>query len=268
MNAPAFPTLAPGFLRRPLAHRGLHGPGRPENSRAAVRAALAAGYGIEIDVQVSRDGVAMVFHDATLDRMTQAAGPVRARDAADLAALRLHGGDEGIPTLAEILDLVGGQGPLLIEIKDQAQAGAAGQARGVGPLEAAVAGLLAGWSGVADWVAVMSFSPASVAALARAAPVVPRGLTTFDWPATAAPDLPEATRARLRDIADFDAVGAAFVSHQASDLGRAPVQALRARGVPVLCWTIRSQAAEDAARAAGACNITFEGYLPAIPRDA
>lgn len=265
MNTRTAPALAPGFLRRPLAHRGLHGPGRPENSRAAVRAAVAAGYGVEIDVHLSRDGVAMVFHDATLDRMTGAAGPVQARDAAELGALHLRGGDEGIPTLAEILDLVGGQVPLLIEIKDQSPVGGPGTDAGIGPLEAAVARLLDGWTGVADWVAVMSFNPASVAAMAREAPVVPRGLTTFDWPVTVRPDLPDATRAKLREIADFKAVGAAFVSHLASDLGRARVQDLRAQGVPLLCWTIRSTEAEAAARAAGACNVTFEGYLPSLP---
>ncbi|MEM9757332.1 MAG: glycerophosphodiester phosphodiesterase family protein, partial [Pseudomonadota bacterium] len=77
------------FLGPPIAHRGLHGPGVPENSLAAVSAAVAAGYGIELDLQVSADGVAMVFHDATLDRMTAACGPVRSRPAAELAALGL-----------------------------------------------------------------------------------------------------------------------------------------------------------------------------------
>ena len=77
------------FLRRPIAHRALHGPGAPENSRAAVRAAVAAGYGVELDVQPSADGVAMVFHDEDLLRLTGEAGRIAGRSAAELGALTL-----------------------------------------------------------------------------------------------------------------------------------------------------------------------------------
>ncbi|MCL4188237.1 MAG: phosphodiesterase [Rhodobacteraceae bacterium] len=251
--------LPPSFLGPPVAHRALHDctAGRPENSRAAVAAAVAAGYGIEIDVQPSADGRAMVFHDATLDRMTTGKGPVAARTAAELGAIGLKGGAEGIPTLAEVLALVAGRVALLVEVKDQD--GAMGPA--VGPLEAAVAADLAGYAGP---VAVMSFNPHSVAALARHAPQVPRGITTAafrlaDWTGLTAP-----VRRRLRAIADYDAVGASFVSHEARDLGRARVAELKAAGAAILCWTIRSPAAEAAARRI-AHNITFEGYAAAVP---
>ena len=93
------------FLFHPLAHRALHdvAQGRPENSRAAVTAAITAGYGIEIDVQLSADGKAMVFHDETLDRLTAQSGPLNLHTAADLGNFTLLGGREGIPTLNEIL---------------------------------------------------------------------------------------------------------------------------------------------------------------------
>jgi glycerophosphoryl diester phosphodiesterase len=86
------PALPPDFLRLPLAHRALHDRAarRPENSPAAIRAAVAAGYGIEIDLQLSRDGIAMVFHDETLDRLTDQTGLVADRDAADLGAIPLR----------------------------------------------------------------------------------------------------------------------------------------------------------------------------------
>ena len=87
--------LPPSFTRGPIAHRGLHSPGVPENSLAAFRAACDAGYAIELDVQPSADGVAMAFHDATLDRMTGAAGPVDALTAEALGHLRLAGSGEG-----------------------------------------------------------------------------------------------------------------------------------------------------------------------------
>ncbi len=252
------PDLDPAFLRQPIAHRGLHAraAGRVENSRAAVDAAIAGGYGIEIDVQRSACGEAMVFHDDTLPRLTGAPGPLAARTAADLAALRLTGTDEPIPTLGEILARVAGRAPLLIEVKDQT--GALGP--DTGPLEARVADLLAGYAGP---LALMSFNPHSVRALAAAAPGVPRGLTScafnrFEWRIDAA------RAAHLSGLGDFDAVGADFVSHQHSDLGNPAIARLGSRGIPILAWTIRSAQEEAAARRI-AGNITFEGYAAALP---
>lgn len=251
--------LPAAFCARPIAHRGLHdrAAGTIENSLSAVAAAVAAGYGVEIDVQPSADGAAVVFHDARLERLTGATGPVAARTAAELARLALAGTGEGIPTLAEVLAAVAGRAPLLIEVKDQD--GAMGPA--VGPLEAALAAALEGYDGP---VAVMSFNPHSVAALARLAPRVPRGLVTCAWTPEDWPEVPEAVRARLRGIPDYDAVEASFVSHEAADLGRPRLAELRARGARILCWTIRSAAAEAAARRI-ADGITFEGYRPAPP---
>lgn len=251
--------LPDGFLRLPVAHRAFHdgADGRPENSRAALRAAIARGYGIEIDLQLSADNRAMVFHDYDLGRLTGVDGPIRGRDADAAKAIALLRGDgEGIPDLEEVLGLVAGQVPLLIELKDQD--GAMGP--DVGPLEAATAQALAGYAGP---VAVMSFNPNSVAEMARLAPDIPRGLTTCgydpqDWP------LNDATCARLRDIPDFERSGACFISHQAQDLGRPRVRALAEAGVPVLCWTIRSAEEEAEARKL-ADNITFEGYAAALP---
>lgn len=252
--------LPADFRRLPLAHRALHdrSRGRPENSRAAIRAAIAAGYGIEIDLQLSADGRAMVFHDETLDRLTAQRGPVNTQRAADLARIALRDGDgEGIPPLDEILALVAGRVPLLIELKDQ-------HGR-MGPtdrrLERAVAQATQGYDGP---LALMSFNPHSVLALRDLAPALPRGLVTCAWTAGDWPDLDAATRARLRDIPDFDAAQAGFISHEACDLGRARVAELRGKGAAILCWTIRSAAQEEAARAY-ADNITFEGYLAALP---
>ncbi|MFG6583932.1 glycerophosphodiester phosphodiesterase family protein [Sulfitobacter sp. 1A12779] len=248
-------TLPAAFLNIPLAHRALHdlAAGRPENSRAAVRAAVDAGLGIEIDLQLSADGKPMVFHDYGLERLTAEQGAVRLRDASALAAIPLKGGDEGIPTLEEILDLVAGRVPLLVEFKDQD--GAMGP--DVGALEAAAAEPLGRYRGD---LAVMSFNPHSVRALARLLPEVPRGLTTSayrpdEWP------LPAATCDRLREIPDYADSGSCFISHEADDLNRPRVAELKAEGAAVLCWTIRSQAEEKIARKV-AQNVTFEDYLP------
>jgi glycerophosphoryl diester phosphodiesterase len=253
------PALPHAFLTAPIAHRALHGPGRAENSMAAVAAAVAAGYGIEIDVQLTADGEAVVFHDEDLSRLTGEAGLVRARSADALAAIPLKAGGGTIPRLGEVLAEVRGRVPLLIEVKDQD--GRMGPQ--VGELERAVARDLARYEGP---VAVMSFNPHSVDALRRYAPSVPRGITTTRWEPQDedAGEIPAEMRRRLREIEDFDRVGASFISHDAHDLDRPRIVELRRRGVPVLCWTIRSAEAEAKARGM-ADNVTFEGYAAALP---
>lgn len=250
------PPLPPALLDRPIAHRALHDvtDARPENSRAAIRAAIAHGYGIEIDLQLSADGQAMVFHDYMLHRLTAETGPVRLRDAAGLSAIALKGGEEGIPTLPEVLSEVAGRVPLLIEIKDQD--GAMGP--DVGPLESACAEALGGYEGEA---ALMSFNPHSVRAMAGLMPDRAVGLTTSAYKPLAWRPLSPRRCKELRDMPDFETCGASFISHEAADLGHPRVAELKARGVPVLCWTIKSAAQEAKARKV-ADNVTFEGYLP------
>lgn len=249
--------LPAAFLRLPIAHRALHdrAAGRPENSRAAIRAALAAGYGIEIDLQVSADGLAMVFHDEELDRLTAETGWVNHRSAAELGTIRLTDAEDGIPTLAEVLEIIGGRVPLLIELKDQTLT----PGGSIGPLEAATARALQGYSGP---VALMSFNPDSVAEMARLCPHLPRGITTGAYDYAGYAPLPPATCDRLRAVPDYDRCAASFISHEAADLARPRVAELKAQGAHILCWTIRSPEAEATARKY-AENITFEGYLAA-----
>jgi len=253
------PPLPAAFLTTPIAHRGYHDRslGRIENSAFAIRAAIEAGYGIEIDLQLSSDGQAMVFHDETLDRLTNQSGPLNAHTAADLGRIGLTGSDDTIATLTEVLAIVAGRVPLLIEIKDQSLT----LSETDGLLEAATARALHGYTGA---VAVMSFNPHCIAHMARLAPDLPRGLTTCafdpaDWhPADNAACL------RLRDIPDYTITGSSFISHEAADLGRPRVADLAAQGAAILCWTIRSAKAEEIARKI-AHNITFEGYPALIP---
>ena len=248
--------LDPDFLRLPIAHRGLHRPGVPENSMAAFRAAIAAGYGIECDLQRSADGTAMVFHDYDLTRLAGAEGLVAALSPAELAHHRLLGTDEAIPTLTEMLAEVAGRVPLLIEIKDTTPDSGAE----VGDFPAAVAAILAGYRGP---VAVMSFNPHVVAAFHKAAPQIAVGLVTCGYEAEEWPALDTETRAHLARIVDFDAVGACFISHDRADLDNPAVTALKARGIPVLCWTVKSPAQEQEARRV-TDNITFENFRPGI----
>ena len=192
------PPLPPDLLRLPIAHRGLHdrGIGRIENSLSAVAAAAAAGYAIEIDVQCSSDGQAVVFHDDTLDRLTGETGAVAARTAAELAGIALTGATDTIPALPQVLSAVAGRVPLLVEIKDRS--GTLSETDG--RLEAAVASALADYAGP---VAVMSFNPHSVARMAALAPGLPRGLTTSAFDPDEWAPVPPATCARLRGMTKF-----------------------------------------------------------------
>lgn len=255
MRAP----LPPAFLTTPIAHRAYHdvGKGRPENSRAAIRAAIAASYGIEIDLQLSRDGVPMVFHDETLERLTPRDGWLCDLTAAQLAEIPLKGGDETIPTLAEVLALVAGRVPLLIELKDQTLR----MAETDGRLEQATAAALATYRGP---VAVMSFNPHCIARMATLAPNLPRGLTTSAYDPADWHPLASEICDRLRPIPDYDRTLSSFISHEHADLARPRVAELAAQGAAILCWTIKSPEQEAAARRI-AQNITFEQYPAALP---
>lgn len=247
-------ALPRAFLDRPLAHRALHdvGSGLAENSLGAIDAAIARGYGIEIDVQLTGDGEALVFHDPELPRLTGRDGLVREFNLAELIAIPLIGSTEAPPPLAEVLTRVAGRVPLLIELKSHPSEDAPEE----GALARAVARQLAQYDGPA---AIMSFNPKAVAPCRSLAPNRALGLVTTDF--FQEPNLtPEAQR-RLNEIADFDRVGASFISHNRRYLDMPPVQTLKARGVPVLTWTIRS-AEEANAALKTADNITFEGYHP------
>lgn len=247
--------LPPAFLTRPIAHRGYHNKaeGMIENSPSAFAAAIAAGYPIELDLQLSRDGVPMVFHDDTLERLTAETGAVRDRDAAELETFTLKGGTDRIPTLPRVLEQVDGAVPLLIELKDQH--GAMGETDGT--LERAALDVLKSYEGQ---FALMSFNPSMVAKVAKLSPDTPRGIIGCAWRKIDEPHVPVDRRAELATIPGFKEIDADFLSHDHTDLDSPRVEQLKAQGVPILCWTIRSPEQERQARKI-ADNITFEGYV-------
>jgi len=231
----------------PIAHRGLWTPdGPPENSLGAFQAACAAGYAIELDVQLSADGEAMVFHDDKLKRMTGAEGRVRDRSAAELAELRLSGSDEKIPTLLETLTLVGRRAMVHIELKTPYG--------DVGPLEQRVHEVIGDHSGP---VCVIGFNPYSHAWFADRHPGVLRGLDSYSY--ARAPDLAESQR---RSFASLEHVVIARPHFLALGLDMLPSERaarLRADGMPVVAWTVREPAQWDAVKD-GCDNLIFEGF--------
>ncbi len=206
-----------------FAHRGLHGPGIPENSPAAFAAAIARGMGIECDIQRSGDSQAMVFHDWELDRLTGESGPVIQRSAAQLGAIRLSGGEDCIPTLRQLLDRIAGQVPLLIEVKSRKDARIAANCL-------AVRRVLEGYQGAH---AVMSFDPRVPAWFKEHSPQTVRGLVVTE----------ENNKTLVAAIRRHFALWHArpdFLAYDIRDLPSRFAAAQRSRGLPVATWTVRS----------------------------
>lgn len=251
-------NLDPAFLKKPLAHRALHDAshGIYENCRSAIIAAINNDYAIEIDLQLSSDGRAVVFHDDTLDRLTNKSGNVADYSAAQLAQITVGTGSDVIETLEEILQLINGQVPVLIELKDQSRR----LSQTDGRLEQATYEALSTYQGPA---AVMSFNPHMIAIMAQLTPDLPLGLTTgsFQDPNWG---IDEMRIAHLSEIADYDPKRYSFVSHFALELTVPRIQALKDQGAAIFTWTIRSPEAEAIARQT-VDNITFEGYLATHP---
>jgi glycerophosphoryl diester phosphodiesterase len=207
------------------AHRGLHEKGWVENSSGAFTAAIAAALGIECDVQLTADHRAVVFHDWELDRLTDRHGAVGGYTAAELTATELRGTGETIPALRDLLKLVAGRVPLLIEIKTRRE-------RSVRPLCRAVARDLEGYRGPA---AVMGFDPRVGHWFARRAPHIVCGLVVSEANARTFGGTVRRHIALWRARPDF-------LAYDVRDLPSRFAAAQRARGLPVLTWTVSTPA--------------------------
>ncbi len=231
----------------PIAHRGLWAPdGPPENSIGAFQAACAAGYSIELDVQLTADGEAVVFHDDELERMTGQAGRVRDRSAADLAQLRLKGSDEAIPTLLEALAVVGHRAMVHVELKTPPG--------DVGPLERRVHEVIADHKGP---LAVIGFNPYSHAWFAERYPGVLRGLDSYSY--RDRPEMPAALRQALARLEHVAIARPHFLALGLDMLPDENTARLRAGGMPVIAWTVRTPD-QWAAVKDGCDNLVFEGF--------
>lgn len=145
------------------AHRGLHGKTAPENSLTAFSLACDNGYGIELDVRMSSDGEIFVFHDENLRRVCGINKPFSSLSRSQLSALRIYGGGERIPRLSEVLELIDGRVPILIEVKS------ADNARS---LCKALCEMLDGYEGA---FAIQSFDPRILAYFKKYRPRFARG---------------------------------------------------------------------------------------------
>lgn len=243
------------LTERPIAHRGLHdkAQGCIENSLSAFAGAVTRGFAIECDLQLSADGEAMIFHDDTLDRLTQETGPVIARTACELSEIGYKTGHGTIPTLPQLLDLVAGDAGLVLELKSHWN----GDTR----LTARVAGLISRYDGP---VALMSFDPVPIAWLADNAAHLLRGIVADGATDPEYDALPLPMRLGLREFHHLPATRPEFLSIWHEWLPCPPAREARMAGLPVICWTIRDN--QQASEALRWCDqITFEGFNPSAP---
>lgn len=231
------------------AHRGLHSDTAPENSLSAFRLAVEAGYGIELDVHTVKGGEVVVFHDGTLDRMVGRSARLCDFTAEELGQMKLLGSDEKIPTLREVLELVGGRVPLIVELKHDS---------GVGGVGKAAAELLRDYRG--DFV-VESFDPFTVAEFAKEMPEIGRGILAQRY--TNNPKFHGFKYFLAENLLINRICKPDFVAYRHSDANVFSFRAVKALFKPVtVAWTVRSPEEEKAAYDNGFDLVIFENYIP------
>ena len=231
------------LTRQPIAHRGLHDGNKAvwENTLTAFQRAIDAGYAIECDLQYAADAAAVVFHDDDMQRLCNMRVDIRSKTAAELSLIAIGGTKDRVPSLRALLRLVKGRAPILLELK-----GRQGDDDG---FTSAVLEALEDYSGD---VALMSFDTWLLKELQELESPRPVGLT--------AEGTKEGEFAVHRKVM---ADGLDFISYNVMHLPNAFTTAERARGVPIISWTVRTPEQAEHSRHS-ADQITFEGFDPRI----
>ncbi len=244
------------LTKHSFAHRGLHSgsmglgqPGAiPENTRAAVRAAIDRGLGIECDIQLSSDGTPMVFHDFDLERLTGAVGEVAERSTADLCGLRIAGTDQKIWTLADMLDEVAAQVPILIEVKSQASF----SKEDISRVSAACLEDICDYQGL---ISVMSFDSRVPEWFSNHASHIVRGFVGTDTHRNGFEGL-------WHDPAAMERAQPDFLAADLRDIEASTASNWRAQSKPLLTWTVRTAADRIKAEAYADALIAEGDGLP------
>jgi glycerophosphoryl diester phosphodiesterase len=239
---------------KPIAHRGLHDvkKGRIENTAPAFALGLSKGYGLECDLQPAEDGTPMVFHDETVDRLMDGRGRLAKMSVKALQGLTYAGHDERMITFAEFLELSAGRGPLLVEVKSDWKKPKDGFLEAIAKHAKRYKGPLA----------LMSFDPKIMAALAFLAPKVPRGVVAgrYEGDGWWLDTLGAERGARLTDLLESAACAPSFFAYHVKALPTPVTRYLReVQGLPLFTWTVRSQADRKVA-AKWADAPIFEGF--------
>ena len=241
-----------GFKSVHYAHRGLHNDERAENSMSAFKAAVDGGWGIELDIRLSKDGKLVVFHDDTLDRVCGREGKVIDFTADELARFKLNGTEDGIPLFEDVLNMVDGRIPLLVEIKEDA---------GDNKVSLAACEMLDGYKGP---FIIESFNPMSLRTVRANRPHHVRGILSqryYEYEQYRKP-----LYFILQSLLTNCLCRPAFIAfdHKHAPKSFALKFCRKLFGVPTLAWTVRSQEEENEAIKNGFDGIIFEKYIPKI----
>lgn len=236
------------FSHRNIAHRGLYAADQsvPENSLAAFRLAVEHGYGVEFDVHITADGALVVFHDDDLARMCGAEGKPEDKTLAELSALRLAGTDEPIPTLDEVLAVIAGKTPIILELKRGSRN------------EALCRGVYAALAGYAGDVCIESFDPFIVRWWRKNAPEYLRGQLSAPYGEMKKGTTAAAAFLLSRLLTNFLA-RPQFIAYGLN--GKKPLLArlCEAMGAMRVAWT-----SHDASAEAHNDTVIFEHYRPGV----
>lgn len=231
------------------AHRGLHNEKRAENSMSAFKAAVDSGYGIELDIRLSKDGKLVVFHDDTLDRVCGREGKVIDFTADELATFKLKGTNDGIPLFSDVLSLVDGKVALLVEIKENP---------GDSSVSEAACKMLKEYKG--DFI-VESFNPLSLKVVKKNMPGIPRGILShryYEYEAYRKP-----LYFLLQSLMLNFLCRPAFIAYDHRHAKAFGLRFMRSVfDVPTLAWTVRSEEEQEKAFENGFDGIIFENYIP------
>ena len=237
------------FKTKMYAHRGLHNAERAENSMSAFKAAVESGYGIELDIRLSKDGELVVFHDDTLDRVCGREGRVIDFTADELATFMLSGTGDGIPRLCDVLSMVDGRVPLLVEIKEDA---------GNSAVSEAACKMLAEYKGP---FIVESFNPLSLKTVKKNMPLVTRGILSHRYYEYEQYKKP--LYFLIQSLLLNFLCRPAFIAYDHRHAKAFGLRFVRfVFKVPTLAWTVRSANEEAEARKNGFDGIIFENYIP------
>jgi glycerophosphoryl diester phosphodiesterase len=236
------------FAKHKYAHRGLHGDGAAENSMSAFRRAVENGYGIELDVRLSRDGELVVFHDTTLDRVTGVSGRVDSKDYSELKDIQLSGTEDTVPLFSDVLRLVDGKVPLLVELKEEA---------GKYCVTEKTLEILADYKGA---YIIESFNPLALGRVKKRSPEILRGILSMNYLSDKKHRNP--LYFLLQILAFNVACRPDFIAFDHNRYKSVALRLCRSLfGATTIAWTTRSEAEEKAAFAHKFNSVIFENYL-------
>jgi len=240
------------YLKHPIAHRGLHqGENIPENSLSSFRACIEKSLPIELDVHIMHDGTALVFHDDTFERMTGYHRDIYLSEYKDVVELKLLKSEEKIPTLEEVLKLVDGEVPLVIELKCL---------KHDGRLEHSVYNLLREYHGI---YCVQSFNPFTLLWFKRFAPQVPRGLLAGSYDDAA---ISFWQKLVLKSLVFAFMIRPHYIGFEWNKLWYPSVFFFKTiMRIPFIAWVVTNKSQQQFLKGKTA-NIIFENFDPIEPK--